>query len=143
MNWLIKFFNVKPSRRRRVRTIGSVVQRKHYQQHKAAARVVITERLPQLNQVYGFAYHRISIRNQSTRWGSCSKQGNLNFSYKLLFLSQMLQDYVLVHELCHLQELNHSPRFWALVAQTVPNYRVLRKELRIQARYLHTRSSIL
>lgn len=128
-SWIIKFFKVKQQRRQPRRTT-TLASRKHYREHHRAARVLVNERLPELNQAYGFTYHRISIRNQGTRWGSCSKQGNLNFNYRLLFLAPALQDYIMVHELCHLQELNHSKKFWSLVAQTVPSYQLLRKALR-------------
>lgn len=80
--------------------------------------------------VYGFRASRISIRNPKTRWGSCSEKGNLNFSYKLLFLPDVLADYIVVHELCHLAELNHSAKFWQLVAKTLPDYKERRKALR-------------
>lgn len=69
----------------------------------------------------GFAYHRIAIKNQRTRWGSCSSTGTINLNCKLLFLSPELVRYVLIHELCHLQHANHSPQFWALVRQCAPN----------------------
>lgn len=102
----------------------------HYQTHKAAAVSFVTQRLQELNQVYGFTYQRVTIKNQATRWGSCSKKGNLNFHYKVVLLPSALADYVLVHELCHLQELNHSKRFWSLVERTIPQYRILRRALR-------------
>lgn len=105
----------------------------HYQAHKAAAVIFITQRLQELNQAYGFTYQRVTIKNQATRWGSCSKQGNLNFHYKVALLPTEIADYVLVHELCHLQELNHSKRFWQLVERTLPNYRLLRRALRTQS----------
>ncbi|NBX49499.1 M48 family peptidase, partial [bacterium] len=89
-----------------------------------------TQRVAELNQHYGFSYGKISVRNQQTRWGSCSKRGNLNFNYRILFLPPHLADYLIVHELCHLKEFNHSPRFWALVAQGCPNYHACKKELR-------------
>ena len=91
---------------------------------------MVHERLEYWNQFYGFAYKRVAIRNQRTCWGSCSELGNLNFSYKILFLPAHLADYIIVHELCHLEEFNHSPAFWAQVARTLPNYKTLRKELR-------------
>lgn len=101
-----------------------------YKKYKKEALKVFTQRLVELNTNYEFSYKRVSIRNQKTRWGSCSKTGTLSFSYRLLLLPEAVRDYVLVHELCHVKEMNHSKRFWELVAQTVPNYRVLRSELK-------------
>lgn len=98
-----------------------------YQRHKLRAVQFVQQRLAVLNQAYGFTYHRVTIRNQASRWGSCSKQGNLNFHYKIVLLPPELADYVLVHELCHLQELNHSKRFWNLVARVIPHYTSQRK----------------
>ena len=113
-------------RRRRQRT--SVT--KHYARHKEQARAVIVQRIEKYIGVYGFEFGRVAIRNTKSRWGSCSAKGNLNFSYRLLFLPEHLADYVVVHELCHLQELNHSSRFWQLVSQAVPDYKERRKALR-------------
>ena len=105
-------------------------RRPEYLAQKEAARTFILARLAHFNEFYKFTYKRVSIRNQSTRWGSCSRQGNLNFNYRLLSLPPEVADYVIVHELCHLQELNHSARFWRLVAQTVPDYDEKRRKLR-------------
>jgi len=93
------------------------------------ARVLVTRRLEYFNQFYGFTYKKITIRNQKSRWGSCSKEGNINFSYKLAILPPRLSDYIVVHELCHLGELNHSENFWKLVGKTMPDYKSYRKEL--------------
>ena len=101
-----------------------------YQTHKEEARRVITERVEHFNRSLKLSYNRIAIRNQKTRWGSCSSKGNLNFNYKLLFLPPALRDYVIVHELCHLRHLNHSPAFWGMVAEVLPNYKQSKKELR-------------
>jgi len=92
--------------------------------------MVITAKIKRYNELFQYRLGRVSIRNQRTRWGSCSKRGNLNFNYKILFLEESFADYIVVHELCHLQELNHSKRFWSLVAQVFPNYRQIRNELR-------------
>jgi len=105
-------------------------RRQDYLQHKEAARALVVRRLEYFNRFYNFKYQRISIRDQKTRWGSCSRTGNLNFSYRILELSPDAADYIIVHELCHLKEFNHSVRFWALVAKTVPDYVKLRRELR-------------
>ena len=103
---------------------------KHYRTYKEQARRVILQKVEQYIAFYGFQLGRISIRNQRTRWASCSEKGNLNFSYKILFLPDQLSDYIVVHELCHLRELNHSTRFWELVAKTFPDYKERRKALR-------------
>lgn len=87
-------------------------------------------RLSHFNQFYGFEVHRVFIKNHHSRWGSASMLGNLNFNYKILILSPELQDYVVVHELCHLKEFNHSSEFWALVGEQIPHYQELRHELR-------------
>lgn len=98
--------------------------------HKRELKKIIIPRLAELNKAYGFSYKLVSVRNQKTRWGSCSKSGTLSFNYKLLFVPEAVRDYVLVHELCHIQEMNHSKKFWSLVAQVLPNYRALRTELK-------------
>jgi hypothetical protein len=104
-------------------------RKKVHPAHVAAARVLVHERLAHFNQHYNFRFNRVSIKNQRTRWGSCSKLGNLNFNYKIALLPPQLVDYLIVHELCHLAEFNHSPRFHALVARAVPNHRELRRML--------------
>ncbi len=96
---------------------------------KNSIRPIILSKLEEFNRYYNFTYNRVCIRNQRSRWGSCSSNGNLNFNCKLLCVRDELRDYVVVHELCHLQEMNHSKKFWALVSETVPHYRELRKEL--------------
>ncbi|MFA5155160.1 MAG: SprT family zinc-dependent metalloprotease [Patescibacteria group bacterium] len=110
--------------------LGGAGRRSDYRQKKEAARSLVLSRLENFNRSYGFKYGRVSIRNQATRWGSCSRAGNLNFNYRLIDLPPEAADYIIVHELCHLAEFNHSPRFWQLVAKTVPDYDARRRSLR-------------
>lgn len=105
--------------------------RKEYLEHKERARTLAEKRLEYFNTHYGYAYKRISIRNQKTRWGSCSTHGNLSFHYKIAFLPKNLADYIVVHELCHIKEMNHSKQFWNLVARAMPDHKALRRELRM------------
>ncbi len=114
--------------RKRRRRRSSVTQ--HYVTHKESARKVILAKLEHWNQFYNLTYNRVSIRNTKTCWGSCTSLKNLNFSYKVLFLPEHLQDYIIVHELCHLSELNHGPQFWELVALHIPDHAQRRSELR-------------
>ncbi len=117
-------------RRKRRRRSARGRTTKHYLAHKEHARAFIHTRLAALCAEYGFSYRRVFIKNTRSRWGSCSERGNLNFNYRVLFLPPHLADYIIVHELCHLAELNHSSRFWALVAEACPEYRARRRELR-------------
>ena len=104
--------------------------RADYLRNKNAAFELVNIKIIHLNKIYNFRFKRISIRNQKTRWGSCSLKGNLNFNYKILFLPEHIADYIVAHELCHLEEFNHSRKFWNLVAETIPNYLEIRKELK-------------
>lgn len=101
-----------------------------YKKYKEDALSLTQKKLLQWNKFYNFKWNRVTIRNTSSRWGSCSKNKNLNFNYRIIYLPEALQDYLIVHELCHLKELNHSSHFWQLIEKTLPNYLELRKELR-------------
>jgi predicted metal-dependent hydrolase len=101
----------------------------------------VVKRLEYFNSTYGFTYNNVRIKKQKTRWGSCSEKKNINFNFKLLFLPPELSDYIIVHELCHLGEFNHSKRFWNLVAKTMPNYLELKNQLKhIDLRKIKTKS---
>ena len=82
----------------------------------------IPERVAHFAPLVGVTYGRITIRNQRTRWGSCSSRGNLNFNCLLMLTPPEVIDYVVVHELCHRKEMNHSGRFWNEVAIVLPGY---------------------
>jgi predicted metal-dependent hydrolase len=104
--------------------------RKEYLKLRNEARRIICSRVDFFSGILKVESKRIAIRNQSSRWGSCSKKGNLNFNYRLIRLPERLADYVIVHELCHLKEFNHSERFWNLVRNVFPDYKKIRSELR-------------
>lgn len=93
---------------------------------------VIPERVRHFAPLVGVSYGRITIRNQRTRWGSCSGRGNLNFNCLLMLAPPEVLDYVVVHELCHRKEMNHSPRFWAEVERIIPDYRSCEKWLKTE-----------
>lgn len=104
--------------------------RRHYLKLREDARALVRARIAHFNAHYRVPVRKIFIKNHKSRWGSCSERGNLNFNYKLLLLPPEVADYIVVHELCHLLEFNHSPAFWALVEQTLPHHKVLRRTLR-------------
>jgi hypothetical protein len=129
-NWILK----KVEHFKKIGGSGLVVARRggvvEYKKLKQQARVFVKEKISLLNQSYNFSFNRVCIKNHKSRWGSCSKKGNLNFNYKIIHLPVELAEYIVVHELCHLRELNHSSRFWALVAHAVPDYKEKRKKLK-------------
>lgn len=106
------------------------VLNRHYQAHKVRAHRLIFERAKEFSSRYALTVCKVRIKNQKTRWGSCSKKGTISFNYKILFLPERLRDYIIVHELCHIIEFNHSPKFWGLVAKTIPDYNAVKIELR-------------
>lgn len=90
----------------------------------------IPQRVAGYAAIVGVTYGRITIRAQKTRWGSCSAKGNLNFNCLLMLCPEAVRDYVVVHELCHRKELNHSTRFWREVSRVMPDYAMRRKWLK-------------
>lgn len=90
----------------------------------------IKERLDYHCRVLGLRYSRIKIREQKTRWGSCSKKGNLNFNWKLIMAPPWVIDYVVIHEICHLRYLNHSKAYWGMVESIMPEYKRARDWLK-------------
>ena len=98
--------------------------------YRRQAKQYIPPRVAELAHQHGFQYKKISIRGQKTRWGSCSNLGNLNFNWGLMMTPPEAIDYLIIHELCHLRELNHSQRFWDLVASLFPDYSYWRQWLK-------------
>ena len=87
------------------------------------AKSVLAQRTAYFARQVGVTYGRITVRDQKTRWGSCSQTGNLNFNFRLILAPSEVLDYVVVHELCHRRQMNHSTQFWQEVAQVLPDYR--------------------
>jgi predicted metal-dependent hydrolase len=106
------------------------VQKEDYKRYKERARSLVKKHILKLNEHYKFSFNSVSIRDQKTRWGSCSSKKNLSFSYKIALIPEIFVEYIVAHELCHLQEMNHGPQFWNLVAQTIPEYKRIQEELR-------------
>ncbi len=90
--------------------------------YRSQAKAYLPQRTRQLAEEHGFAFGQLRIKHQKTRWGSCSAQGNLNLNLRLMMAPNAAIDYVILHELCHLRELNHSAAFWRLVAACCPTY---------------------
>ena len=114
----------------RQQPVGSAFTLEQMQQLADAAKSDLPRRVARFAALVGVTYGRITIRAQKSRWGSCSGKGNLNFNCLLMLCPEEVRDYVVVHELCHRKELNHSPRFWAEVEKVLPGYKVQRKWLK-------------
>jgi len=98
--------------------------------YKSQAKNYIIPRCTELSQKYGFSFKTIRITSAATRWGSCSSKKTLNFSYRLVMAPKETIDYVIIHELCHLREMNHSRKFWKQVADIMPEYKEHEKHLK-------------
>ncbi|MBF0381386.1 MAG: M48 family metallopeptidase [Magnetococcales bacterium] len=94
------------------------------------ARKHFLARLNHFSKIMGVKYNRLSIRNQKTIWGSCSAKCNINLNWRLMWMPYNVADYVVIHELCHLDYMDHSPEFWQRVKQFSPNHRQLRSKLK-------------
>lgn len=116
-------------KKRRIVIKRKRAKNKNYLKYKIVALELAKNRLEYFNTFYNLKYNRVSIKNQKTRWGSCSRKGNLNFNYKIALLPSKMSDYIIVHELCHLAEFNHSQNFWNLVAEQIPDYKEIRADL--------------
>ena len=105
--------------------------------YKKQARALLTERVEFFAHTQGLKVKKIRISSARTRWGSCSAKGTLSFTWRLVMAPPDVIDYVVVHELCHLKELNHSKAFWAQVEKILPDYKQRRKWLKASGAKLH------
>ncbi len=96
------------------------------------AKNYIPKRVGELAFLHRFNFNKVSVKKLKSRWGSCSSKKNLSFNYLLLKNSKDAIDYVIIHELCHTKEMNHSKRFWSLVEEAMPEYKKVKKKLRMQ-----------
>lgn len=104
--------------------------RQEYLSRREDARRLVLGILSKFGQQYEYRWRRVAIKDLRRNWGSCSERSNLNFSWKLVLLPIRLAEYVVFHELCHLDAFDHSQRFWALVAREFPDHRAIRVALR-------------
>ncbi|MDD3487405.1 MAG: M48 family metallopeptidase [Candidatus Moranbacteria bacterium] len=127
-DWILRKMNL--AKKRKPLFALPRASRKDYLAKKNEARKLVSAKVEYFSRIYGVHPAKISIRNQKSRWGSCSRKGNLNFNYRLVYLPEKYQDYIVVHELCHLKEFNHSKKFWDWVALAIPDYKKIRSEIR-------------
>lgn len=128
-SWIEKHME-KAAHRAQETEVNAKFTQKELRQMADIAAKVIPPKAERYAQMLGVNYGRITIRSQRTRWGSCSSKGNLNFNCLLTQVPENVMDYVVVHELCHRIEMNHSKRFWDLVGQIKPDYKTCRKWLK-------------
>lgn len=114
----------------RIQKIKPVYTEEEKKAGRERARGILSEKCRIYAEKMGVSYQRITVREQKTRWGSCSARGNLNFNWKLVLMPEEIQDYLVVHELAHRIEMNHSPAFWVVVEKELPDYRARREWLK-------------
>lgn len=116
--------------RQRARAAGKALPPDEERRLRQLAQDTLPQRLLALAGLHGLAVSRISIRNPKARWGSCGPGGHICLNWRLVLMPEWVRDYVLIHELMHLKQMNHSPAYWALVAAAYPTYRDARAWLR-------------
>ena len=121
-DWIVKHVNVSLSNVKDYRDLDPITME---EMHSLADEALswVPKRVEQLASLVGVTYGGITIRNQRTRWGSCSSKGNLNFNCLMMLFPEDVRNYIIIHELCHRREMNHSRRFWSLVEQADPDYK--------------------
>lgn len=128
--WILEKTALMQSRKNTCNSTGAVPAEKLPPEEIEKIKEKIGDRVKYYSQVMGVTVGRITIRNQKTRWGSCSAKGNVNFNYQLYYLPEELLDYVVIHELAHRSHMDHSGEFWSEVEKYCPDYRRRRKQLK-------------
>lgn len=128
-DWIRKNLEKIQSQEQEKKQLPELSQEKKRQLREAAGEVFL-QRCRYFAGLLNVEFNRITIREQKTRWGSCSSSRNLNFNWKLMLAPPEILDYVVVHELCHLKEMNHSPAFWHEVEKVLPDYAQRKKWLK-------------
>jgi len=128
-SWLAKHLQKREKNMESLRENGEFTE-SEIRRLQELAKEIIPEKVAYYARLMGVTYGRIAIRKQKSRWGSCSREGNLNFNCLLMMAPPEVLDYVVVHELSHRLEMNHSVRFWAQVEKVLPDYRTQRKWLK-------------
>ncbi len=136
--WILTHLQKAIENAERVREIERLSEEEIYKLADLALEI-IPVKVKHYADIMKVRYGRITIRNQKTRWGSCSGKGNLNFNCLLMLAPDEVVDYVVVHELCHLLEMNHSKAFWEHVEQVIPDYKRQRKWLKEHGEELMSR----
>ena len=124
MLWIIRR---RPRRRKKAMDAATAAQ---VEELRRQAKAYLPGRLSELAALYGFQYNTLRIKHNSSNWGSCSSKGNINLNLNLMRIPQDLQDYVMLHELCHLKYLNHSPQFHALLESICPGHREKQRRMK-------------
>ena len=124
------FWIVRRRPRRRVRRPMDAATAAQVEQLREEAKAYLPGRLQELASLYGFTFNSVRIKHNSSNWGSCSSKGNINLNLNLMRIPQDLQDYVMLHELCHLKYLNHSPQFHALLESVCPDHREKQRRMK-------------
>ena len=130
--WIRHHMKLSAERKRNQKKIRMTA--KERENYKKEAKTVITRLCRIYAEQMGVSCGKITIREQKTRWGSCSSAGNLNYNWKLVLMPEHVMDYVVIHELAHRKEMNHSARFYAVVAQQMPDYKVWQSWLKEHGR---------
>ena len=123
-SWIVKSLDYYKNKVNRIEDIKLDKEKRH------EIGEFIKKKLEEINNLYEFEYNKVYVKDHKSRWGSCSISKNLNFNYRVALLPEDLSDYIITHELCHLGEMNHSKKFWELVARNIPDHKERRRRLK-------------